>query len=149
MIADREEPDPARCASATPSRSLRDRWMNARLHGGLQLQGIRPAAEGSASRSGGERNCLQRANLLRSGDNFLLLDEPTNDLDVLRALEKTLLSFRRLRGGLPDRWFRDRVATPSSPSRGNFETQEKHRGALRGDEADGSHRITYKKPTRT
>jgi ATPase subunit of ABC transporter with duplicated ATPase domains len=111
--------------------------------------------------SGGERNRLHLAKLLRSGGNVLLLDEPTNDLDVdtLRALEQALLAF----GGCAvlishDRWFLDRVATHvlafegDSQVRwfeGNFEAYEEHRRELLGDEADRPHRITYKKLTRT
>ncbi len=111
--------------------------------------------------SGGERNRLHLAKLLRAGGNVLLLDEPTNDLDVdtLRALEEALLAF----GGCAvvishDRWFLDRVATHvlafegDSQVRwfeGNFEAYEEHRRALLGDEADRPHRITYKRLTRT
>ena len=111
--------------------------------------------------SGGERNRLHLAKLLRSGGNVLLLDEPTNDLDVdtLRALEEALLAF----GGCAvvishDRWFLDRVAThvlafegdsQVTWFEGNFEAYEEHRRALLGDEADRPHRITYKKLTRT
>jgi ATP-binding cassette ChvD family protein len=111
--------------------------------------------------SGGERNRLHLAKLLRAGGNVLLLDEPTNDLDVdtLRALEEALLAF----GGCAvvishDRWFLDRVATHvlafegDSQVRwfeGNFEAYEEHRRELLGDEADRPHRITYKKLTRT
>ncbi|HEV7807063.1 MAG TPA: energy-dependent translational throttle protein EttA [Solirubrobacteraceae bacterium] len=111
--------------------------------------------------SGGERNRLHLAKLLRSGGNVLLLDEPTNDLDVdtLRALEEALLAF----GGCAvvishDRWFLDRVATHVLAFEGdsvvtwfegNFEVYEEHRRALLGDEADRPHRITYKKLTRT
>src|SRR4028119_2201014 len=65
--------------------------------------------------SGGERNRVHLAKLLKSGGNLLLLDEPTNDLDIdmLRALEEALLDF----GGCAvvishDRWFLDRIATP-------------------------------------
>ncbi len=111
--------------------------------------------------SGGERNRLHLAKLLRAGGNVLLLDEPTNDLDVdtLRALEEALLAF----GGCAvvishDRWFLDRVATHVLAFEGdsvvtwfegNFEAYEEHRRAVLGDEADRPHRITYKKLTRT
>ncbi len=111
--------------------------------------------------SGGERNRLHLAKLLRAGGNVLLLDEPTNDLDVdtLRALEEALLAF----GGCAvvishDRWFLDRVAThvlafegdsQVTWFEGNFEAYEEHRRALLGDEADRPHRITYKRLTRT
>ncbi len=111
--------------------------------------------------SGGERNRLHLAKLLRAGGNVLLLDEPTNDLDVdtLRALEEALLAFAGCAVVIShDRWFLDRVATHvlafegDSQVRwfeGNFEAYEEHRRALLGDEADRPHRITYKRLTRT
>jgi ATP-binding cassette ChvD family protein len=110
--------------------------------------------------SGGERNRLHLAKLLRSGGNLLLLDEPTNDLDVdtLRALEEALLSFA---GGAVvvshDRWFLDRIATHvlafegDSQVRwfeGNFEAYESFRHERLGAEADRPKRITYKKLAR-
>lgn len=107
--------------------------------------------------SGGERNRIHLAKLLRSGGNLLLLDEPTNDLDVdtLRALEEALIHF----GGCAvvishDRWFLDRIAThilafegDSSVvwSEGNFRAYEDNRRARLGIEADQPHRIKYKK----
>jgi len=107
--------------------------------------------------SGGERNRVHLAKLLRSGGNLLLLDEPTNDLDVdtLRALEEAVLSF----GGCAvvishDRWFLDRIATHilafESDSKtvwceGNYETYEAQRKQRLGVEADQPHRIRYKK----
>ncbi len=111
--------------------------------------------------SGGERNRLHLAKLLRAGGNVLLLDEPTNDLDVdtLRALEEALLSFAGCAVIIShDRWFLDRVAThvlafegdsQVTWFEGNFEAYEEHRRALLGDEADRPHRITYKRLTRT
>jgi len=111
--------------------------------------------------SGGERNRLHLAKLLKSGGNVLLLDEPTNDLDVdtLRALEEALLAFAGCAVVIShDRWFLDRVATHvlafegDSQVRwfeGNFEAYEEHRRELLGDEADRPHRITYKRLTRT
>jgi ATP-binding cassette ChvD family protein len=111
--------------------------------------------------SGGERNRLHLAKLLRSGGNVLLLDEPTNDLDVdtLRALEEALLSFAGCAVVIShDRWFLDRVAThvlafegdsQVTWFEGNFEAYEEHRRELLGEEADRPHRITYKKLTRT
>jgi ATPase subunit of ABC transporter with duplicated ATPase domains len=111
--------------------------------------------------SGGERNRLHLAKLLRAGGNVLLLDEPTNDLDVdtLRALEEALLSFAGCAVVIShDRWFLDRVATHVLAFEGdsvvtwfegNFEAYEEHRRELLGDEADRPHRITYKKLTRT
>ena len=111
--------------------------------------------------SGGERNRLHLAKLLKAGGNVLLLDEPTNDLDVdtLRALEEALLAFAGCAVVIShDRWFLDRVATHvlafegDSQVRwfeGNFEAYEEHRRELLGDEADRPHRITYKRLTRT
>ncbi|MGA2469186.1 MAG: energy-dependent translational throttle protein EttA [Solirubrobacteraceae bacterium] len=113
-----------------------------------------------AKLSGGERNRLHLAKLLRSGGNVLLLDEPTNDLDVdtLRALEEALLSFAGCAVVIShDRWFLDRVATHvlafEGDSRvtwfeGNFEAYEEHRRALLGAEADRPKRITYKRLVR-
>jgi ATPase subunit of ABC transporter with duplicated ATPase domains len=110
--------------------------------------------------SGGERNRVHLARLLRRGGNVLLLDEPTNDLDVdtLRALEEALLAFPGCAVIIShDRWFLDRVAThvlafegdsQVTWFEGNFEAYEEHRHARLGDEADRPHRITYKKLTR-
>jgi energy-dependent translational throttle protein EttA len=110
--------------------------------------------------SGGERNRVHLAKLLKSGGNLLLLDEPTNDLDVdmLRALEEALLDF----GGCAviishDRWFLDRVATHilafEGDSKvvwcdGNYQTYEAQRRERLGIEADQPHRIRYKALTR-
>jgi sulfate-transporting ATPase len=107
--------------------------------------------------SGGERNRVHLAKLLRRGGNLLLLDEPTNDLDVdtLRALEEALLNF----GGCAvvishDRWFLDRVAThilafegdsKTVWCEGNYQTYEAQRRQRLGEEADQPHRIRYKK----
>ena len=111
--------------------------------------------------SGGERNRVHLAKLLRRGGNLLLLDEPTNDLDVdtLRALEEALLSFAGCAVIIShDRWFLDRVAThvlafegesQVAWFEGNFEAYEENRRARLGTEADRPHRITYKKLTRT
>jgi ATP-binding cassette ChvD family protein len=110
--------------------------------------------------SGGERNRLHLAKLLRSGGNLLLLDEPTNDLDTdtLRALEEALLSFAGCAVVVShDRWFLDRIATHvlafegDSQVRwfeGNFEAYESFRHEQLGAEADRPHRITYKKLVR-
>jgi sulfate-transporting ATPase len=107
--------------------------------------------------SGGERNRVHLAKLLRRGGNVLLLDEPTNDLDVdtLRALEDALLAFPGCAVIIShDRWFLDRVAThvlafegdsQVTWFEGNFEAYEEHRREQLGDEADRPHRITYKK----
>jgi energy-dependent translational throttle protein EttA len=111
--------------------------------------------------SGGERNRVHLAKLLRSGGNLLLLDEPTNDLDVdtLRALEEALLAFAGCAVVIShDRWFLDRVATHvlafegESQVRwfeGNVEAYEEDRRKRLGIEADRPHRITYKRLTPT
>jgi len=107
--------------------------------------------------SGGERNRIHLAKLLRSGGNLLLLDEPTNDLDVdtLRALEEALINF----GGCAviishDRWFLDRIAThilafegesKTVWCEGNYRTYEEQRRERLGAEADRPHRMRYKK----
>ncbi len=110
--------------------------------------------------SGGERNRLHLAKLLRSGGNLLLLDEPTNDLDVdtLRALEEALLSFAGCAVVVShDRWFLDRIATHvlafegDSQVRwfeGNFDAYESFRHEQLGADADRPKRITYKKLVR-
>ena len=110
--------------------------------------------------SGGERNRLHLAKLLRSGGNLLLLDEPTNDLDTdtLRALEEALLAFAGCAIVVShDRWFLDRVATHvlafegDSQVRwfeGNFDAYEAFRHEQLGAAADRPHRITYKKLVR-
>ena len=110
--------------------------------------------------SGGERNRVHLAKLLRRGGNVLLLDEPTNDLDVdtLRALEEALLAFPGCAVIIShDRWFLDRVAThvlafegdsQVTWFEGNFEAYEEHRRARLGADADRPHRISYKKLTR-
>jgi sulfate-transporting ATPase len=138
-----------------------DRWMNSRAYtAGFNFKGS-DQQQKVGKLSGGERNRLHLAKLLRSGGNLLLLDEPTNDLDVdtLRALEEALLSFAGCAVVIShDRWFLDRIAThvlafegdsQVTWFEGNFEAYEEHRRALLGDEADRPHRITYKKLTRT
>ena len=110
--------------------------------------------------SGGERNRLHLAKLLKTGSNLLLLDEPTNDLDVdtLRALEDALLDFAGCAVVIShDRWFLDRIATHilafEGDSRvvwfeGNYEDYEADRKRRLGAEADRPHRIKYRKLTR-
>ncbi len=105
--------------------------------------------------SGGERNRVHLAKVLRSGGNVLLLDEPTNDLDVetLRALEEALLDYPGCAIVIShDRWFLDRIATHilafEGDSRvtwfeGNYDDYEKDRHRRLGDEADRPHRIHY------
>ena len=107
--------------------------------------------------SGGERNRVHLAKLLKSGGNVLLLDEPTNDLDVdtLRALETGLESFPGCAVVIShDRWFLDRIATHvlafegDSHVRwfeGNFSEYEARRKQELGASADQPHRIKYKK----
>lgn len=106
--------------------------------------------------SGGERNRVHLAKLLRSGGNVLLLDEPTNDLDVetLRALEEALLDFPGCAVVIShDRWFLDRIATHMLAFEGdskvvwfegNYADYEADRKRRLGDEADKPHRIRYK-----
>jgi sulfate-transporting ATPase len=111
--------------------------------------------------SGGERNRLHLAKLLKSGGNVLLLDEPTNDLDVdtLRALEEALLGFAGCVVVIShDRWFLDRIATHILAFEGNsevvwFEGNFKEYDAdlrrRKGADADTPHRVTYKKLVRS
>ena len=107
--------------------------------------------------SGGERNRLHLAKLLKSGGNVLLLDEPTNDLDVetLRALEEAILAFPGSALIIShDRWFLDRVATHILAFEGDSQVEffpgtyseyEADRKRRLGDEADQPHRIKYKR----
>ena len=108
------------------------------------------------SLSGGERNRVHLAKLLKNGGNLLLLDEPSNDLDVdtLRSLEEGLLEF----GGCAvvishDRWFLDRIATHilafeddgrTTWFEGNYQAYHEQRRRLLGDEADRPHRIKFR-----
>ena len=112
------------------------------------------------SLSGGERNRVHLAKLLKGGANLLLLDEPTNDLDVdtLRALEEALLNFAGCAVVIShDRWFLDRIATHMLAFEGdskvvwyegNYEDYEADRKRRLGAEADQPHRIKYRKLTR-
>ena len=107
--------------------------------------------------SGGERNRVHLAKLLRKGGNLLLLDEPTNDLDVetLRALEEALLDFPGCAVVIShDRWFLDRIAThilafegdsQVTFFEGNYSDYEEDRKRRLGDEALNPHRIKYKR----
>jgi len=109
--------------------------------------------------SGGERNRVNLAKVLRSGGNMLMLDEPTNDLDVdtLRALEDALLSFAGCVVVIShDRWFLDRIATHMLAFEGdsqvvwfegNYQDYEADRRRRLGAAADQPHRIRYKKLT--
>ena len=130
-----------------------------------------PTCRGSTSRaqsqqrkvgtlSGGERNRVHLAKLLKQGSNLLLLDEPTNDLDVdtLRALEEALLNFAGCAVVIShDRWFLDRIATHMLAFEGdsevvwfegNYQDYEADRKRRLGAEADQPHRIKYRKLTR-
>jgi energy-dependent translational throttle protein EttA len=110
--------------------------------------------------SGGERNRVHLAKLLKGGSNLLLLDEPTNDLDVdtLRALEEALVSFAGCAVVIShDRWFLDRIATHMLAFegeskvvwfQGNYQDYEADRKRRLGTEADQPHRIKYRKLTR-
>ncbi len=109
--------------------------------------------------SGGERNRLHLATLLKSGGNLLLLDEPTNDLDVdtLRALEEALVAFAGCAVVIShDRWFLDRIATHMLAFEGdstvvwfegNYQDYEADRHRRLGTDADQPHRIKYRKLT--
>jgi ATP-binding cassette ChvD family protein len=110
--------------------------------------------------SGGERNRVHMAKMLKRGGNVLLLDEPTNDLDVetLRALEEALETFAGCAVIIShDRFFLDRLATHILAFEGdshvewfegNFEAYEEDKRRRLGDEADRPHRMTYRKLTR-
>jgi ATP-binding cassette ChvD family protein len=137
-----------------------DRWVNSRQYtSSFNFRGTDQQKK-VAKLSGGERNRLHLAKLLREGGNVLLLDEPTNDLDVdtLRALEEALLAFAGCAVVIShDRWFLDRIATHvlafegDSQVRwfeGNFEAYEEFRRAQLGTEADRPKRITYKRLVR-
>jgi len=139
---------------------LGDRVVNSRQYtAGFNFKGSDQQAR-IGNLSGGERNRVHLAKLLRTGGNLLLLDEPTNDLDVdtLRALEQALLAFPGCAMIIShDRWFLDRVAThvlafegdsQVTWFEGNFEAYEDHRRAVLGDAADRPHRITYKRLVR-
>jgi ATP-binding cassette ChvD family protein len=138
-----------------------ERKMNARAYcSSFNFKGSSQQAK-VGNLSGGERNRVHLAKLLKEGGNLLLLDEPTNDLDVdtLRALEEALLDFAGCAVIIShDRWFLDRIAThvlafegdsQVTWFEGNFEAYEEHRRAQLGDEADRPHRISYKKLTRS
>ncbi|MCK9605621.1 MAG: energy-dependent translational throttle protein EttA [Methylomonas sp.] len=131
----------------TPSRAYLGRF---NFKGGDQQKRI-------GELSGGERNRVHLAKLLKSGGNVLLLDEPTNDLDVetLRALEEALLAFPGCAVVIShDRWFLDRIATHILAFEGdsevvwfegNYADYEEDRHRRLGTDADNPHRIKYKK----
>ncbi|MDX1497674.1 MAG: ATP-binding cassette domain-containing protein, partial [Salinisphaeraceae bacterium] len=107
--------------------------------------------------SGGERNRLHLAKLLRSGGNVLLLDEPTNDLDTetLRALEEAILDFPGSAMVIShDRWFLDRVAThilafeddgQITFLEGNYQDYDADLKRRKGKDAEQPHRLKYKR----
>src|SRR5207344_922718 len=125
-------------------------WFN--FKGGAQQRKV-------GTLSGGERNRVHLAKLLRRGSNLLLLDEPTNDLDVdtLRALEDALLNFAGCAVVIShDRWFLDRIATHMLAFEGdsevvwfegNYQDYEADRHRRLGTAADQPHRIKYRKLT--
>ena len=127
-------------------------WFN--FKGGSQQRKV-------GSLSGGERNRVHLAKLLKKGSNLLLLDEPTNDLDVdtLRALEEALLAYAGCAVVIShDRWFLDRIATHMLAFEGdsqvvwfegNYQDYEADRKRRLGAAADQPHRIKYRKLTRT
>src|SRR3954464_14178323 len=138
-----------------------DRVMNSRQYvAGFNFKGSDQQKK-VAKLSGGERNRVHLAKLLRTGGNLLLLDEPTNDLDVdtLRALEEALLNFAGCAVVIShDRWFLDRVAThvlafegdsQVTWFEGNFESYEADLRRRKGADADTPHRVTYKKLVRS
>src|SRR6202011_4108995 len=138
-----------------------DRWVNSRQYtASFNFRGSDQQKK-VAKLSGGERNRLHLAQLLRGGGNLLLLDEPTNDLDVdtLRALEEALLSFAGCAVVIShDRWFLDRIATHMLAFEGdsqvvwfegNYQDYEADRKRRLGAAADQPHRIKYRRLTRT
>jgi energy-dependent translational throttle protein EttA len=126
-------------------------WFN--FKGGAQQRRV-------GTLSGGERNRVHLAKLLKKGSNLLLLDEPTNDLDVdtLRSLEEALLNFAGCAVVIShDRWFLDRIATHMLAFegdsqvvwfQGNYQDYEADRKRRLGAAADQPHRIKYRKLTR-
>ena len=133
-----------------------EREVNSRQYtAGFNFKGSSQQAK-IGSLSGGERNRVHLAKLLRSGGNLLLLDEPTNDLDVdtLRALENALLEFPGCAVVIShDRWFLDRIAThvlafegdsQVTWFEGNFEAYEEDKRRRLGADATEPHRIKYR-----
>ena len=137
------------------------RELNARAY--LASFGFRGADQQKlvANMSGGERNRLHLAKLLKSGGNLLLLDEPTNDLDVdtLRALEDALIDFAGCAVVIShDRWFLDRIAThilafegdsETVWFEGNYQSYIEDLKRRKGADADQPHRIKYRRLVRT
>ena len=156
---------PTRCGRRSPAGATGSRWARGRCSSRAYVASFNFRGGDQQKRvgdlSGGERNRLHLAKLLRSGGNLLLLDEPTNDLDVdtLRALEDALVSFAGCAVVIShDRWFLDRVATHMLAFEGDsqvvwfegtHEEYEENRRARLGADADQPHRIKYKPLTRT
>jgi len=140
---------------------LGNREVNSRAYVGRFNFGGSDQQKKTKELSGGERNRVHLAKILKEGANVLLLDEPTNDLDVntLRALEDALLAFAGCAVVIShDRWFLDRVATHilafegESHVRwfdGNYSQYEEDRKARLGHDADQPHRIKYKRLVRS
>src|SRR5690606_21832098 len=140
---------------------LGNREVNARAYVGRFNFAGQDQQKKTTELSGGERNRVHLAKMLKEGANVLLLDEPTNDLDVntLRALEEALLDFAGCAVVIShDRWFLDRVATHilafEGDSRvvwfeGNYREYEADRRRRLGAEADMPHRIRYRKLVRS
>jgi sulfate-transporting ATPase len=138
---------------------LGSREFNARAYVGRFNFGGQDQQKLVGTLSGGERNRVHLAKMLRSGGNVLLLDEPTNDLDVntLRALEEALLNFAGCAVVIShDRWFLDRIATHILAFEGNsevvwfegnYQEYEADRKRRLGADAETPHRIRYKKLT--
>jgi ATP-binding cassette ChvD family protein len=139
---------------------LGNRDVNSRAYVGRFNFGGSDQQKKTKELSGGERNRVHLAKILKEGANVLLLDEPTNDLDVntLRALEEALLAFAGCAVVIShDRWFLDRVATHilafegESHVRwfdGNYSQYEEDRKARLGHDADQPHRIKYRRLVR-
>jgi ATP-binding cassette ChvD family protein len=138
-----------------------EQWMNSRQYtGSFNFKGS-DQQKAVGKLSGGERNRLHLAKLLREGGNVLLLDEPTNDLDVdtLRALEEALVDYAGCAVVVShDRWFLDRIATHMLAFEGdshvewfegNYQDYEADRHRRLGTDADQPHRIKYKPLVRT
>ena len=148
----------------SPAATTRSSWASGRWRRAPTCRGSTSRAPASSARSaslsGGERNRVHLAKLLKKGSNLLLLDEPTNDLDVdtLRALEEALLNFAGCAVVIShDRWFLDRIATHMLAFEGdsevvwfegNYQDYEADRKRRLGAAADQPHRIKYRKLTR-
>ena len=140
---------------------LGDRRMNSRAYAGRFNFAGGDQQKLVGTLSGGERNRLHLAKILKEGANVLLLDEPTNDLDVntMRALEEGLESFAGCAVVIShDRWFLDRIATHILAFEGdsevvwfegNYSEYEERRRQRLGEEAEQPHRTTYRQLTRS